>query len=304
MPHVVLIGASGQVGHELERALAKKVALTCTSREGPGPIFDLDKPHAALDTLSALAPNWIINAAAYTQVDNAESEELIAMQANAAAPKLLAEHARRIGARFIHYSTDYVFDGMSASPYDELSNAAPLNAYGRTKLAGDKAIASVGGEFFILRVGWLYGLRRSNFLRTMAKLAKDRDELRVVADQHGTPTWCRDVANATVQLIEHVDGLGSTHSNLAGTYHVSSMESCSWYQFTQAIINQLQPSEVNEELSVLPITTQQYPTPARRPADTVLANDKFIRTFNHRIPSWRNSLQLCLEERHALAQWP
>ena len=282
-PRLLLSGATGQIGFELAKFLPAHGEVSALDRAS----LDLEDPDAIVETIRQLRPNIIVNAAAYTAVDRAETDAERAYAINARAPAVLAEEAKRIGAVMIHYSTDYVFDGSSATPYHEDAPAQPLNVYGRSKLEGERAIAAVGGANLILRTSWVYGLRGQNFLLTMRRLARERDEIRIVADQLGVPNWSRELARITASLV----GLGSSAlAERAGLYHLSARGSASWYEFAQAIIgNVARPT-------LLPITTAQYPTPARRPAYGVLAPDKFESTFGFVLPDWRSLLRECLGE--------
>jgi dTDP-4-dehydrorhamnose reductase len=279
----LLSGATGQIGFELAKLLPAHGEVSALDRAS----LDLGDPDAIVETVRRLRPNIIVNAAAYTAVDRAETDADRAFAINARAPAVLAEEAKRIGAVMIQYSTDYVFDGSSATPYREDAPAQPLNVYGRSKLEGERAIAAVGGANLILRTSWVYGLRGQNFLLTMRRLARERDEIRIVADQLGVPNWSRELARITASLV----GLGSSAlAERAGLYHLSARGSASWFEFAQAIIgNVARPT-------LLPITTAQYPTPARRPAYGVLAPDKFESTFGFVLPAWRSLLRECLGE--------
>ena len=282
-PKLLLSGATGQIGFELAKLLPAHGEVSALDRAS----LDLGDPDAIVETVRRLRPNIIVNAAAYTAVDRAETDADRAFAINARAPAVLAEEAKRIGAVMIQYSTDYVFDGSSATPYREDAPAQPLNVYGRSKLEGERAIAAVGGANLILRTSWVYGLRGQNFLLTMRRLARERDEIRIVADQLGVPNWSRGLARITASLV----GLGSSAlAERAGLYHLSARGSASWFEFAQAIIgNVARPT-------LLPITSAQYPTPARRPAYGVLAPDKFESTFGFVLPDWRSWLGECLGE--------
>jgi len=282
-PTILLSGAGGQIGFELAKILPAHGEVSALDRAS----LDLADPDAIVETVRRLRPNIIVNAAAYTAVDRAETDADRAYAINARAPAVLAEEAKRIGAVMIHYSTDYVFDGSSATPYREDAPAQPLNVYGRSKLEGERAIAAVGGANLILRTSWVYGLRGQNFLLTMRRLARERDEIRIVADQLGVPNWSRELARITARLVGFES---SALAERAGLYHLSARGSASWFEFAQAIIgNVARPT-------LLPITTAEYPMPARRPAYGVLAPDKFESTFGFVLPDWRRLLRECLEE--------
>lgn len=282
-PTILLSGAAGQIGFELAKLLPAHGEVSALDRAS----LDLADPDAIVETVRRLRPNIIVNAAAYTAVDRAETDVDHAYAINARAPAVLAEEAKRIGAVMIHYSTDYVFDGSSATPYAEDAPAHPLNAYGRSKLEGERAIAAVGGTNLVLRTSWVYGLRGQNFLLTVRRLARERDEIRIVADQRGVPNWSRELARITARLVGQ--GLSSL-AERAGLYHLSARGSASWFDFAKAIVGDVARPTVS------PITTAEYPTPARRPAYGVLAVDKFESTFGFVLPDWRSSLRKCLEE--------
>jgi dTDP-4-dehydrorhamnose reductase len=280
-PTILLTGAAGQLGFELQRTLSAHGEVTACDRRA----LDLGNRDAIAASVRSLRPQLIVNAAAYTAVDRAESDVANAEAINAVAPAILADEARRIDATLIHFSTDYVFDGAAATPYDEDAPAHPLNAYGRSKLAGERAIAAAQCAYLIFRTSWVYGPRGSNFLLTMQRLARERDEVRVVADQTGVPNWTRDIADAVAIIV----GRG-LHALVArtGLYHLSAGGATSWFEFARAIIGDVQRPQV------VPITTAQYPTPALRPAYGVLATAKFERTFGFGQSHWRDALQRCL----------
>ncbi len=287
-PSILLTGANGQVGFELQRVLAPLGVLTACDRGQ----LDLGDRDALVHAVRSIKPRIIVNAAAYTAVDKAESEFGRAEAINAVAPAILAEEAKRVGAVLIHFSTDYVFDGASAVPYAEQAPTRPLNVYGRTKRDGERAIAAIGGACLVFRTSWVYGLRGGNFLLTMLRLAAEREELRVVADQYGVPNWSRDLADTIAALV----GLGvPALVERAGLYHLSAGGATSWYEFARAIIGEV------ERPRVVPITTAEYPTPARRPAYGVLATGKFEQAFGIAVPNWREALARCLAARR-LAQ--
>jgi len=240
------------------------------------------------------APQIVVNAAAYTAVDKAESEPELAMLINGLAPGVLAEEAKKIGALLVHYSTDYVYDGTKGEPYVETDPTNPLSAYGRTKLAGDKAIQEVDGHHLIFRLCWVYGARGQNFLRTIMRLARERDPLRVVRDQIGTPTWSRMIAEATALALKQVLAIGETRG-FRGVYHLCASGHTSWYGFAESILG-LMPQDGKKCQQVEAITTPEYPTPARRPARSVLSCEKLKRTFGLQLPQWEESLAQVLEK--------
>ena len=291
MSRILLTGANGQVGWELQRTLAPLGDVTaCTHRE-----LDLSDLARLRDRVRELRPELIVNAAAYTAVDKAESEEAVANIINADAPRILAEEADRLGSWFVHYSTDYVFDGTKSGPYVEDDQPNPLGAYGRTKLAGERSIAAIGGRYLIFRTSWVYANRGSNFLRTMLRLGAERDELRVVSDQIGAPTWARLIAEATalaLMSLSSEEGDASTRKNLAGVYHMTCAGAGSWYEFAQSIFEKSSAPKVPR---LFPITSAEYPTLAKRPRNSSMSNEKLKRTFGIELPSWRAALLLAID---------
>jgi dTDP-4-dehydrorhamnose reductase len=279
-PVILLTGAAGQLGFELARLLPAHGEVQALDRAA----LDLADADAVAATLRLIRPQIIVNAAGYTAVDRAESEPALADAINARAPAVLAEEAKRLDALLIHYSTDYVFDGNSKEPYREEDHANPLNVYGRSKLAGERAIAAAGGAHLILRTSWIYGWHGQNFLLTMRRLAATRDELRVVADQFGVPNWSRVLAEATASLV----GRGAPAlAAKSGIYHLSGRGRASWFDFAREIFDNA------DRPRVVPITTAEYPTPARRPASAVLATNKFEEAFGIVLPDWRETLGAC-----------
>lgn len=289
--NILLTGVNGQVGWELARALAPLGRVAgFTSRD-----LDLADPAAIRARVAEIKPRLIVNPAAYTAVDKAESEPDRVRAVNAIAPGVLAEAARKCGAILVHYSTDYVFDGTKDGPYLEDDPTGPLNVYGATKLEGEEAIRASGARHLIFRTSWVYGRRGVNFLLTMQRLMKERPELRIVADQHGAPTWCRTIADATAQALAQYlsPARGADRPEPWGTYHLSTGGATTWHGFAQAIA-ELTPLERRPAL--IPIPSAEYPTPARRPANSRLDNGKLARVFGLRPPDWREALELCLAE--------
>jgi len=280
-PTILVTGAQGQLGFELARLLPAHGEVTALDRAQ----LDLRDPAAIRSVLRALRPQLIVNAAAYTAVDQAEREPDVAEAINARAPGVLAEEARRLGALLIHYSTDYVFDGAATTPYDEDASPNPVNAYGRSKWLGEQAVIASGAQSLLLRTSWVYGLRGQNFLLTIRRLAAQNEELRIVADQFGVPNWSRAIAEATGKLVGR--GLGALVDR-AGVYHVCARGSASWFEFARAIVG---PAE---KPRVVPIKTSEYPTLARRPAYAVLATEKLERVFGLSLAPWREALAQCL----------
>ncbi len=287
---VLITGANGQVGWELQRALAPLGEVLALGHAQ----LDLANADAIRQMLRHAAPDLIVNAAAYTAVDRAEQEPVLAQAINGDAPGILAEEAQRLNAALIHFSTDYVFDGSKGAPYEEIDATNPLGVYGATKLAGEKAISAVNCAHLILRTSWVYGARGKNFLLTMQRLARERDELRVVDDQIGAPTWSRMLAEATGLMLAQCLHKGTVADRLrdkSGLYHLSAGGQTSWFGFASAIV---QHHENPPQMT--PISTSDYPLPAARPAYSVLANDKMARHFGVSLPDWRHSLGQCLTQ--------
>ena len=291
---ILLLGANGQVGWELRRALAPL-----------GPVRALERAEADLADSDALshavretAPSLIVNAAAYTAVDRAEEDEALARTINADAPGLLAEEAKRLGIALVHYSTDYVFDGVGELPAMESDLTDPLNAYGRTKLAGEAAIRDSGCAHLILRTSWVYSMRGANFLLTVRRLAGELEEMRIVADQTGAPTWARGIAGATALILARCGAPADTGilAEKGGIYNLTASGETTWHGFAEAIVEWLratgQPVRCKK---VHPISTSDYPTPAKRPANSLLDCTKLRETFGITIPDWRDQMDLCVD---------
>ena len=293
-PRILLTGSNGQVGWELRRTLAclgEVVALDSKA-------MNLADADAVRKKVREIAPDIVVNPAAYTAVDKAESEAELAHAVNAVAPGILAEEADKLGALLVHYSTDYVFNGSSTTPWVEDDVCDPINVYGATKLAGERAIQNTGCRHLIFRTSWVYGARGNNFLLTMRRLMRERPELKIVSDQIGAPTWCRDIAEATAQVLSQIhsptSGLGKAQP--WGVYHMTNAGETSWHGFAQAIQQCDAHKDQAHALARLhPIPSSEYPTPARRPLNSRLDNDKLERTFALRLQDWRAALALCLE---------
>jgi dTDP-4-dehydrorhamnose reductase len=294
---IMIVGRNGQVAWELRESLASLGPVSCVGR----PEFDLTDTEGLRKGVRALRPDVLVNAAAYTAVDQAESEPTAAMKANAEAPAVLAEEAKELGALFVSYSSDYVFDGEKKSPYTESDVPTPINVYGATKLAGDRAVEAVGGAYLIFRTSWVYGSRGKNFLNTIMKLAAEREELKIVDDQIGAPTWSREIARATAEVIKHLatetstPGSGSVSEVLGarrGIYNMTADGSVSWCGFATAIVEELSKQRTRQSglARVMPIAASQYPKPARRPQNSRLSNEKLRQTFGVALPSWRESV--------------
>jgi len=288
-PRILLIGKIGQVGWELRRTLAPLAQIICVDF----PEIDLTSGDSIRRWVRDSRPNVVINAAAYTAVDKAESEPDLAMKINGTGPAILAEEAKKSGTLMVHYSTDYVFDGAKKDPYVETDPPNPLGAYGRSKLAGDEAVRAGGGEHLIFRLCWVYGARGQNFMLTMMRLAREREKLRVVNDQTGCPTWSRLIAETTALALKQMLGARDP-SAFTGTYHLAASGATSWHGFAEAIVD-LMPAEGRKCVMVEPIPTSEYPTPAKRPSRSVLSCEKLRRTFGLHLPPWDESLKQVLE---------
>lgn len=283
---ILLTGAAGQLGRELKRSLAcLGEVIACDHGQ-----LDLTSATALRETVRHLAPSAIVNAAAYTAVDRAESEPMLAQAVNAEAPGVLAEEARRLGALLIHFSTDYVFDGRKPSPYTEADATAPLSVYGRSKREGEQAILNSGARYLILRTSWVFGLHGANFLKTMLRLGHERDELRVIDDQVGAPTWTRHLADVSAQIL-------CRKESSQGIYHLTSAGATSWHGYAEAIFDAgLQQGLLTKKPKVHRITSADYPLPARRPQNSRLDCSRFTTDFALTLPDWRVGLADCLSD--------
>ena len=292
---ILLVGAQGQVGQELTKTLAPIEHLEALGRAQ----LDLTDLDAIAQTIQTLKPRLIVNAAAYTAVDTAENEPDLAHKINAQAPEIMAKSAEAYGAALIHISTDYVFSGQAGSPRSETDETGPLGVYGQTKLAGEEAIRAANQRHVILRTAWVYGTQgKGNFLKTMLKLGKARETLNVVSDQIGSPTWARDIAEAIADLSQQPQTLDTPNREaLFGTYHYTNSGVASWYDFAIAIFEEAAALGIPLKIqTVKPITTADYPTPAKRPAYSVLSNQKIAELLGHNAPHWRTSLRKMLKE--------
>ncbi|HEK0907538.1 TPA: dTDP-4-dehydrorhamnose reductase [Pseudomonas putida] len=284
---ILVCGRNGQVAQALQQALAGLGELHLLGRDQ----LDLAHPEAVREPLRQLAPDLIINAAAHTAVDQAESEAPLAHAINAEGPRVLAEEAARLGAPLIHYSTDYVFDGDKTTPYVEDDPVHPLGVYGQSKLAGEQAIAAVGAEHLILRTSWVYSLHGRNFLLTMQRLLQERPQLKVVDDQIGAPTWAGTIAASTRALIERWQ---AGQAGAWGTYHLTAQGETSWFGFAQAIAEQLKARDL-PCAELLAIPSSEYPTPARRPLNSRLDCSRLAREWQVSQPHWQQALIDCLK---------
>ncbi len=287
--NILLTGKNGQVGWELQRTLQPVGKVAAFSHAG----LDLADAAAIRSKLDEVRPDVIVNAAAYTAVDKAESEPELAHEVNAVAPALLAQEAARRGALLIHYSTDYVYDGAKAAPYVESDKTNPLGAYGRSKLAGEEGIRASGCDHLIFRTSWVYAARGANFLRTILRLAAEREELRIVMDQIGAPTWARLIAEATALALRQALAERRHGRFESGLFHLACAGETSWHGFASAIVASRSGLRVK---TVTPITTADYPLPAPRPANSRLDTSAFRARFGLALPDWRDCLPLCLEE--------
>ncbi len=288
---ILLTGSRGQVGWELARSLStlgEVVALDSSQ-------LDLTDADAIRRVVAEIKPSIIVNPAAHTAVDKAESEAERAYALNATAPGVLAEEAEKLGALLVHYSTDYVFDGSGEQARIETDASGPLNVYGASKLAGEQAIQANCSRHLIFRTSWVYGARGANFLLTMRRLMRERPELKIVADQIGAPTWCRSLADATAQVIAQLGSpaIGADKPAPWGVYHMTNAGETSWHGFARAILDLDDPDSATR---LLPIPSIDYPTPAKRPFNSRLNNDKLARVFGVRLPDWREALRLCIDK--------
>jgi dTDP-4-dehydrorhamnose reductase len=293
---ILLTGKNGQVGWELQRTLATLGEVTAVDHGA----MDLADPDSVRRVIREIRPNLIVNAAAYTAVDKAESEPDLAMAINGIAPGIMAEEAKRLNAAIIHYSTEYVFDGSKKSPYLEEDATNPLNVYGKTKLAGEQAIQAAGAPHLILRTSWVYGARGKNFLLTILRLAQERSELKIVDDQIGAPTWSRMLAEVTSQIVaQHFSPLcrpAISISDVSGIYHAVSGGSTSWHGFAGKILREAFQHASQMLPKLIPIPTTEYPLPAKRPQNSRMSNEKLSRVYGLALPSWETFLALCLDE--------
>ena len=282
---ILLTGADGQLGHELQQTLASWGEVIALTRQE----LDLSQGEQIRQLVQQIRPSMIVNSAAYTAVDKAESEVELAQAVNGTAPKIMAEEAEKIGALLLQVSTDYVFDGQKNTPYLETDPTHPLSSYGKSKLAGEIGIQQVTDNYLILITAWVYGVYgKGNFVKTMLRLGQDREELRVVADQVGSPSWAKDIADAIAQLLQ---------SETTGIYHFTNSGVVSWYYFAIAIFEEARALGFPLKVQlVIPITTADYPTPATRPAYSVLSGKKITDTFGNYPPYWRDSLRKMLTQ--------
>jgi dTDP-4-dehydrorhamnose reductase len=297
-PRILIVGNAGQLGRELERIFAGFGSIVAVDHES----VDLADPDQTRSLMRRAAPDLILNAAAYTAVDRAESEPALAHAINAQAPRILAEQARQRNALFVHYSTDYVFDGRKPEPWSETNKPNPLNVYGASKQAGEQAIENIGGKYLIFRTSWVYGPHGNNFLLTMLRLAREpaaaseRGSISVVDDQFGAPTTSIELARATHAIVGGIlAGRFGAPQDWAGLYHMTCAGSTSWFGFAQAIFARVAVLLDIKIPELIPIATKDYPTPAERPRNSVLSNAKLHARFAVQLPAWQSALEEVLQ---------
>jgi len=285
-PTILLFGATGQIGWELARTLPILGTVRAPARRD----VDLSDPRSIRRYVSSVNPAIIVNAAAFTAVDRAEDEPDLAFRLNAEAPGVLAEEAEKLGAVLVHYSTDYVFDGRKGAPYTEVDPPAPINVYGRSKLEGEILVGERCSRHLLIRTSWVYGSRRGNFFRTMLRLASERETLRVVDDQVGSPTWSRMIAQGTTAMLARAKDRGRFDlAERAGIFHLTADGNTTWCGFARQI---MEAGGFGEDVSVEAIPSDEYPTPAARPANSVLDCTRVEDEFGVRLPHWRDQLEL------------
>ena len=312
-PVILLTGKTGQVGGELLRLLPQLGEVFAPGREQ----MDLSKPDDIRRTILDVRPQLIVNAAAYTAVDQAETDQATAQAINQQAPELMASEAKKIGATLVHYSTAYVFDGMKRVPYDETDSPNPINIYGKTKFAGEQAIRSAGVPHLIFRTAWVYATRGRNFLLAIVRLAAEREELRIVSDQVGAPTCATDLAAGTCKILAGISMRNRgqlVFAEASGTYHMSAAGQTTWFNFAKRILEEAKANSRNltwladatkgRQLiaqRLTPISTEEFGAPARRPAYSVLSNSHLMQSFGLALPDWRSQLQRCFVPDHTAA---
>ncbi len=292
---ILLFGKGGQVGWELQRSLAPLGPLVALDFDSTDHCGDFTDPAGLRDTVRAVQPDLIVNAAAHTAVDKAESEPELAHRINAEGPGALAEEAARLGAWLVHYSTDYVFDGSGTRPWREADRAAPLSVYGRTKLAGEQAVQAAGAKHLILRTSWVYAARGGNFAKTMLRLAQERDKLTVIDDQIGSPTGAELLADATAQAVVALQ----RDPSLAGLYHLTAAGETSWHAYARFVIEtarQVVPALPIKAQTIEPVPTSAFPTPAARPHNSRLDCTRVQAAFGLQLPAWQHGVERMLRE--------
>lgn len=294
-PVILITGENGQVGWELQRSVNHLGKVVAVGRD----TLDLSNPDNIRALIREVKPDIILNAAAYTEVDKAEVEKDLAHQINGVAPGILAEEAKSVNALLVHYSTDYIFDGEKDSPYTESDAPNPINFYGETKLAGEKAIQAVDCDYLIMRTSWVYASRGNNFLLSILRLASERDELSIVADQIGSPTPAKLVADITADLIAQSTVERKQGIFQSGIYHLTSTGDTSWYSFANKVIDVAKAVLTGRDLvvkSILPIKSTAYPTPAKRPLNSCLSTEKISSRYDIDLPDWEQQVELCIKE--------
>lgn len=292
MPKILVTGGTGQVGGALIRTLSELGDVYAPGRSE----LDLANADSIRRTMRAFNPDWVVNPGAYTAVDKAESEPDAAHAINAVAPGVLGEEAARSGAAVLHFSTDYVFDGAKTEPYIETDATAPLNVYGATKLAGEEALAASGAAYAIFRTSWVYGATGRNFILTILRLVREREILRIVGDQHGAPTWSGDLARAAAHVIARA-GVPEDLREFGGVYHATSRGETTWSGFAQAALDRVRAKEPGGKLATIEaITTEEYPTPARRPRNSRLDCSRLRDRLGWTLPNWEDSLDRVMAE--------
>lgn len=293
---ILLLGKNGQVGWELQRSLAPFGELIALDRSQA----DLSQPESLRKIIAEIKPNWIVNAAAYTAVDKAESEHELAHTINEHAAKVLAEEASKLNAWLIHYSTDYVYDGAKSTPYLETDEVNPVSVYGASKLAGEKSIQESNCKHLIFRTSWVFASRGNNFAKSMLRLAAERDELKVVADQFGTPTSAELISDVTALCMQQIITNEKKFAlSVVGVYHLVASGDTSWHIFAQYVVDKATCSGVELKATtqkVIPITTKEYPLPARRPRNSRLVTSKLTEVFSIKLPHWSTYVDRMLKE--------
>ncbi|MCK4787834.1 MAG: dTDP-4-dehydrorhamnose reductase [Desulfobacteraceae bacterium] len=291
---MLITGKNGQVGWELQRSLLPLGHIVALDRH----TLDLANDASISQVVRQIKPDVIVNAAAYTTVDKAEEDQDLAMQINGIAPGVLAEEAKQLRALLIHYSTDYVFDGTKQTPYIETDETKPINIYGSSKLAGELAIQAIVADHVILRTSWVYASRGNNFLLTMLKLMQERENLRIIADQTGTPTWARLIAETTAQIVKQSLMERQQETFQSGLYHLTSTGKTTWHGFAEKIkeiAHKQNKRDVMKIQNVAPISTAEYPTLAKRPQNSCMITNKLQQKYNLTMPSWDTALELCMD---------
>ena len=295
IPVILVTGKNGQVGWELQRSLMPLGRVIAVDRQ----TMDLSSNDSIVKVIREVKPDIIVNAAAYTAVDKAEEEKELAMQINGIAPGIMAEEARVLGALLVHYSTDYVFDGTKTTPYVETDIPNPINEYGRSKLAGEQAIQNTDCDHLIFRTSWVYGARGKNFLLTMLKLMQEREELSVINDQHGTPTWSRLIAEVTASALGLAWEERKQHSFTSDLFHLTASSETTWHGFASEIANLAKQETLRQDIknkNIISIQTSQYPTPASRPKNSRISTSSLTDRFGLAMPEWDVCLKLCISD--------